>query len=142
MTSLLAMQPSTYLKKEDVPNPMNVQIAGIKRETVGQGADQEQKPIIYFHGMEKGMVLNNINSQILVMIFGDNIEAMAGKTIQLYVDPTVSFGGKMVGGLRLRAVQTFPEGGPDVMPPQGVAPQTAPQGFNPQTGQGSDDVPF
>ena len=27
MTSLLAMQPSTYLKKEDVPTPLPLQIA-------------------------------------------------------------------------------------------------------------------
>jgi hypothetical protein len=148
MTSLLQMQPSTYLKKEDIPVPTNVQIAEIKQEQIGQGADQELKPVLFFHGHDKGMVLNSINSQILVSLFGDNIESMIGQQVQLWVDSTVSFGGRLVGGLRLRAPQPTPA---EVLPasnignvPTHVAPQqpaqTASQGFQaPPREPGSDD---
>jgi hypothetical protein len=108
MTSLLAQIPSTFLKKEDIPQPVRVQIATFKLDTVGEGDEAKQKMICYFHGMDKGLALNNTNIHILVSIFGDNMEDMVGKSVVLWADPNVSFGGKLVGGLRFQQEQPEP----------------------------------
>ncbi len=50
------------------------------------------------------MVLNNTNAQIIAMILkSEETDDWIGKQIVLYDDPNVSFGGKLVGGIRVRA---------------------------------------
>ena len=116
MTSLLAMQPSKYLRKEDINGEVQLQIANIKIEQVDENDPNSNKPVCYFHGHTKGLVLNKINSEILAHNFSDNIEAMLGQTVTLYVDPNVMMSGRLVGGLRIRASQAA------VQPPGVSAP--------------------
>jgi hypothetical protein len=41
--------------------------------------------------------------RVLAALYGDDSEALVGKTIQLYRDPTAAYGGKEVGGIRIKA---------------------------------------
>ena len=127
MTSLLAQMPSTYLKKEDFPQPTRVQIAQFKRETIGKGSEEELVLVVYFHGYDQGMVVNKTNANRLVAIFGDDMEAMIGKSVAVHNDPNVDFGGKQVGGLRFM-IETAP-------PPPMAQPAPMPQGNQPMAPQ-------
>lgn len=101
------LKVSKFLKKEDVGPGVLVTIRQITSENVAkEGADPEMKYCLHFDEYEKPLVLNSTNGQLLGQITGitDNIETgWIGKVIVLYSDPSVSFGGKLVGGIRVRA---------------------------------------
>ena len=96
--------PTKYMSKDDVKSPVTGIIARVVNETLGQGDDQEIKPVMYFSsGPEKPMVVNATNWMSVEAIYGDESDNWTGKPIEIWVDPSVSFGGKRIGGLRLRA---------------------------------------
>lgn len=96
--------PTKYMSKDDVKAPVIGVIARVVNETLGQGDDQEIKPVMYFSsGPEKPMVVNATNWMSVESIYGDESDDWTGKQIEIWVDPSVSFGGKRIGGLRLRA---------------------------------------
>ena len=101
------LKTSKFLKKEDVGVGMLVTIASVGQENVAkEGADPEMKAVLHYEELEKPMVLNSTNGQIIAKITGaeDNIEtAWIGAKIVLYNDPNVSFAGKLIGGIRCRA---------------------------------------
>jgi len=99
--------PSSYLKKEDVGNGVNLTIKDVKVEDVGGNKDPaDQKPVIYFHESDRGMTCNKTNAEIITQIMGtDDTDQWIGKQICLYDDPTIFFGGKITGGIRVRPVQ-------------------------------------
>jgi hypothetical protein len=121
------MLTSKYLKKEDFPDP---RVMTIERFTSDNVAREDEPPetkwILHFVGEEKPMVLNSTNIQILKMAYGSPGGSI-GKQVQVYTDPNVSFGGKLVGGLRLR--------GPSKKPPSDQPKPPAVDGFD-------DDIPF
>jgi len=95
---------SKYLKKEDIPSPINTSILWIKEEEVtAPGKGTETRLVLYFDGLKKGLVLNTANAEALAEITGtDDCEKWSDTPIQLYVDPDVTFGKKKVGGIRIR----------------------------------------
>jgi hypothetical protein len=102
---------SNYLKKDDVgEDGVILTIKGFKQETLKTDQGDETKVVMYF--MEEGykpMVLNTTNATILGKITGCQTAGEArGKQVVVYDDPTVSFGGKNTGGLRLKKVQGAP----------------------------------
>ena len=105
MPKIHEMIPSSYLKKEDCDPPILVTISEVKEEDLAiEGKPQEMKWVMYFSEREKGIVLNNTNIQLSAQICGsDDTDGWIGKKIVLYSDPNVSFGGKLVGGIRVRA---------------------------------------
>lgn len=106
--------PTKYLSKDDIKTPTTGTIARVVNETLGQGDDQEIKPVMYFSsGIDKPMVVNATNWINVEAIYGDESDNWIGKQVEVWVDPSVSFGGKRIGGLRLR------------QPAQHAAPTTA-----------------
>jgi hypothetical protein len=93
-----------YLKKEDIPSPVNTSILWIKEEEVtAPGKGTETRLVLYFDGLKKGLVLNETNAQALAEITGtDDYEQWSDIPIQVYTDPDVTFGKKKVGGIRIR----------------------------------------
>jgi hypothetical protein len=93
-----------YLKKEDIPSPINTSILWIKEEEVtAPGKGTESRLVLYFDGQKKGLVLNTANAEALAEITGtDEYEQWSDVPIQLYVDPDVKYGGKKIGGIRIR----------------------------------------
>jgi len=100
-----AMMPSSYLKKEDVPTPALVTIRRFTHENLAQdGQPEEKKWVMHFEEFDRGLVMNPTNLQLAAIAIGsDETDEWVGRQIVLYTDPNVSFAGKLVGGLRLRA---------------------------------------
>lgn len=110
MASINDIRKSSFLKKEDVGVGALVTISAVKQENVAkEGAPEEHKFCLFFEEFDKPLVLNSTNAQIIAKITGheDDIESnWLGAKIVLYNDPNVSFGGKITGGIRVRAPKT------------------------------------
>lgn len=101
--------PTKYLSKDDIKAPTTGTIERVVNETLGQGDDQEIKPVMYFSGgPDKPMVVNATNWITVEALYGDESDNWTGKQIEIWVDPSVSFGGKRIGGLRLRQPAQHP----------------------------------
>lgn len=96
------MFPSNYLGKDDLPAPITTTILKVTQEELKSDEGKELKTVLYFAGIEKAFICNKTNAFCLVDAYGDDSDFWAGKPVEIYVDPSVSFGGKRVGGLRLR----------------------------------------
>jgi hypothetical protein len=104
MPRIREMILSKYLKKEDCEPALLVTIREIVQEEVGIENDKEEKWICYFEEQEKGIVLNSTNMRLIEKITGsDDTDDWIGVKIVLYSDPNISFQGKLVGGIRVRA---------------------------------------
>ena len=98
------MRESKFLKQSDIGKAVLWTIHGVEKVNVAkEGADPEHKWGLSFNESEKPLVLNATNIQLLEKILGDDTDLWAHKRIVLYVDPHVSYGGKIVGGIRVRA---------------------------------------
>src|SRR6266446_3361481 len=112
------LKESNYLTKHDVEPPKLVTIKGdLKQENLAmEGKPEDLKWVIRFHETDKPMVLNSTNGQLIAMAVGsENSEDWNGKQVVLYNDPNVSFQGKLVGGIRVRAPKKNKQG--NVLPP-------------------------
>lgn len=96
------MIQSKFLRKEDFEEDQVCTIKDCKLEDVGKEDAQEQRWVLYFRERDKGMVLNVTTIRVLEQAYGGDTEHWVGNKVMVYVDPNVSFGGKVVGGLRLR----------------------------------------
>lgn len=95
--------PTKYLSKDDIKMPTIGVIENVINETLGSGDDQEIKPVMYFKsGIDKPMVINATNWLNVESVYGEDSDNWIGKMIEVWVDPAVAFGGKRIGGLRLR----------------------------------------
>jgi len=104
MPNIKDMKSSKFLKKEDVGEGTLCIISSVSQENVAkEGADPEMKWCLHFTNLDKPLVLNSTNMQLIARFTGsENTEDWEGKRIILYDDPSVSFGGKLTGGIRVR----------------------------------------
>lgn len=98
------MRESKFLKQSDVGTGLLVTIQDCDQQNVAkEGADPELKWCLHFAEVEKPLVLNSTNIQLCAQVcLSKNTDEWKGKRIVLYTDPNVSFGGKLVGGIRVR----------------------------------------
>jgi hypothetical protein len=67
------------------------------------GRNKDRKPVVYFRGKDKGLVLNKTNANKIQSITGtDEMDDWAGTTIVLF-GTLVEFGGEEVEGIRVAA---------------------------------------
>jgi len=94
--------PSKYLKAGDLgESGAVVTISRMAVEPVGQ--NKEIKPVLYFAGKEKGMVLNKTNAKKIASLVGSaDMDDWTGKTIRLYASET-EFNGDTVECIRVKA---------------------------------------
>jgi arabinogalactan endo-1,4-beta-galactosidase len=127
--------PSKYLKACDLQDRnFSVIMSTVELEDVG---DSDRKPVLYFQGKSKGLVLNKTNSRAIAAAYGDDTDDWRGKSLVLF-PAMVDFRGDTVEAIRVRApkqVSSSPanklnEANP---PPQ----QTIPEG-----GHLDDEIPF
>lgn len=104
------MIESKYLKQSDVPDPVIVTVAKIGRVNIAKEGDApEEKWALRFKEFNKPMLLNSTNIKLLEKACGsDDTDHWLGKEVILYTDENVSFGGQVVGGLRIRKQQAEP----------------------------------
>lgn len=125
------MRESKFMKKEDVGAGALMTIESIGPHNVAkEGAPPENKWCLVFAEADKPLVLNSTNIQLCERIFGsDDTDDWVGKKIVLYTDPNVSYQGKVIGGIRVRAPKK-----------SAVAPTPAPA--PPVEELNDDDIPF
>lgn len=117
MPNINQMIESKYLKQSDVDGEVEVTILKIGQLNVArEDQDPELKWAVKFQEFRKPMVLNSTNLQLLAKACdSEESEDWIGKKVTIYADPNVSFGGKLVGGLRvklpIKTKQVKPAGG-------------------------------
>lgn len=115
---------SNYMKKEDVGEQgRDLVIKDFKHEDIGRDGDSETKLVIYWTDPSyKPMVCNKENGQRLKMALKtDDMDLMIGKAVNVYSDPFVAFGGKTVGGIRIRSTQLAANAPKRNIPPKAQA---------------------
>ena len=130
--------PSNYLKAADLQGrSIPVTISRVDVETVGD----DRKPIVYFQGKEKGLVLNKTNATTIAMLYGQETDNWSGAAIKIF--PTqVDFQGRQVAAIRVRMEppkqsNTAPAA---VAAPENSAP--APHNDQPLGQEIDDEIPF
>jgi hypothetical protein len=103
------MTPGRFLKQQDVGETgLLLTMARVEEGDVGTEGKPETRWILYFEEEERGMVLNKTNIALLGKLYGDETDDWAGQQVVLYTDPNVMYGGKPVGGLRVRKPKPRP----------------------------------
>lgn len=94
--------PSNYLKASDLGDKSPVvTIDRIEVEPIGR--DREMKPVIYFQGKEKGLVLNKTNAKKIAELTGSkDTDDWTGCQVRIYATET-EFGGETVECIRVKA---------------------------------------
>ena len=110
--SYKAYSNRSYLAKEDFPKPEILTIEEVCEERVkANGKPEQSKLIIYFEGLEKGLVNNLTNGAALEAMIKaanpdiedpENPQRWPGLRVEVFVDPSVMYQGKREGGIRLR----------------------------------------
>lgn len=91
--------PSSYLKAADLQGSTpTVTIANVKFEEVGK--DRDLRPIVYFAGKEKGVVLNKTNANNISKLYGPETDDWIGKPVMLGT-AMVDFNGQSVESIRI-----------------------------------------
>lgn len=94
--------PSKYVKAADLGGKeIKLTIARVAMEEVGQGQNVETKPVVYFNGTDKGLVLNVTNGNNISHMYGDDSDGWIGKQVTLF-PAWVDFAGKTVEAIRVK----------------------------------------
>lgn len=93
-----------YLKKEDLKESTTVTVENVWPESVLNAG--RKKLVMAFREFEKPLILNKTNIRRLVRIFGTAETALWRGEITLYVEKGVEYGGRIVGGIRDRPVES------------------------------------
>lgn len=102
--------PSRFLAKEDLQDADGGEytkvVGTIESVNMGEvvGADDEKPIMVFKEDSLKAMVVNSTNWFACEVEWGDESDDWTGNQVEICVDPSVSFKGKRVGGLRLKAI--------------------------------------
>lgn len=143
--------PSDYLKAADLlGHSVNVTLSHVEMREL----NNESKPILFFQGKQKGMVLNKTNANKIAELFGDDTDDWTGQEVTIF-EALVEFQGRTVPALRVRPAKPQPQRKRQTIdePPDhpGQLEQSAPPSGamvrNPKAKQTSeeiidDDIPF
>jgi hypothetical protein len=96
--------PSMYIKAADLQGEdFRVKIKKVTMEEIGS----DRKPIVYFDGASKGLVLNRTNNDAIGSAFGWDSDSWTGKEIILF-SMKVPFQGQQVDAIRVRVPKQKP----------------------------------
>ncbi len=136
------LYPSKYIKSDDIGNQrLQLQVARIKMEEVAE--NEPAKPVMYFHGKEKGMVLNKTNALLCAHCWGSETDAWPNQWLDLFVEPKM-FQGKVVNGLSVAPKLPNSNSAPAEQPAENAAPAPAQAPSQPSGPHDAlaDDIPF
>lgn len=95
--------PSRYIGKDDVKTPLLATIKELDQAMIKSDGGDECKNVMFFKDPNvKPLIVNTVNWMILEDAYGEESDDWHGKMVELYVNPDVMFGGKRVGGVRVR----------------------------------------
>lgn len=129
------MIKSKYWRATDLQGqrPVTLTIAHVTEELMGRGAHQDVKCFLWFTDHLKGLQLNKIRVKVLEYAYGPDSEAWTGRKVRLSYDPTVEFGARAVGGVKIETPPGLVYVGQAAMPGWESAPTgpAAPPGSPP-----------
>jgi len=100
---------SSLIKKEDLqesPKVYTITGSEIQEFENKKKGGVDRKIILHLEEEERGFPLNKTNASVLASIFqSQNTDDWVGKQFEAFFDPTVRFGGQVVGGLGVRPVK-------------------------------------
>lgn len=89
--------PSQYLKASDLNGRrVQVRMGHVQVEDIGG----DSRPVLYFQGAQKGMVLNKTNANTISIAYGDDTDHWSGQVIELF-EAMVDFQGKVTPAIRV-----------------------------------------
>jgi hypothetical protein len=95
-----------YLKHQDLgTQDWPVMIKDVKREEIkNKDGSSDKKFVVYFEELEKGLVLNTTNMNMLYKLLqSDDSDNWQGQCITLYTKDDIEYGGDLVSGIRIRS---------------------------------------
>ncbi len=95
--------PSKYLKAADIKGRPPISVV-IREVVVEKISETDSKPVVYFQGKEKGIVLNKTNANMIAHTYGPETNGWIGQTILLRSEP-VPFGSQIVDSIRVAVAQ-------------------------------------
>ena len=123
--------PSNYLKAADLQDRnVIVKMDRVEVEKIGD----DEKPVLFFVGKDKGMVLNKTNASNIAAVYGDDTTDWRDQELVLFT-AMVDFQGKTVEAIRVRAPQ------PKDRPQQRRADPISSGPARPSADM-NDDIPF
>jgi hypothetical protein len=135
MTALSSAFPSKWLKHGDLGGKARkFLMSHVENIEIGFGANKETKPVLFFEGTDKGLVLNRTNANAIIEAYGDEMDNFAGKELIL-VPTCTEFQGKSHDVIRVRAPKP---GDKTARPVDAVAPVEAAAADDDL----GDDIPF
>jgi hypothetical protein len=105
----LVTSNSKFMRKEDITEEgIDLTIKHFTKEVVKGDDGEEQKAAIHFvEDGYKPLLLNQTNIARIKAATGEKtVEGVKGKRVKVYNDPFVEFGGRIVGGVRIKKADT------------------------------------
>ena len=98
---------SKYLSAADIGDrKIRTKIAKVGKDYMNdrETGKKKMKFLVFFDSIDKALVLNATNKNVLVDALGKAAAGWKGASVGIFNDPTVTFAGKKTGGLRLRVL--------------------------------------
>lgn len=97
--------PSEYLKVADLKDAggsltLEIERLDLEEFTDPETRETEEKPVLYFKGVEKPLILNKTNAKRIQSLLGSDLDGWVGKEIILHIAMVESFG-KLVEAIRV-----------------------------------------
>lgn len=97
---------SNYIKKESVTKPIQLTVAGHEKKNVGTDEKPDMKWVLSFEEIDELLTLNKTRGEQLAEDFGTfEMDDWNGRKVEVYVDPSVKYAGKKVGGLAVKGIK-------------------------------------
>jgi|APGre2960657373_1045057.scaffolds.fasta_scaffold00317_14 hypothetical protein len=122
MPKIGEMKNSRFLTQHDVGEDGRiVTVESVDQQNVApENQPKELKWVMHFaEEWAKPLVLNRVNTELAAKVLkSDDTDDWCNKQIVAYQDPTINYGGKVIGGIRLRSVKPTDKAGdaPDAEP--------------------------
>lgn len=110
MTAVIVPKSDQINADDLIGGDLTIRITGV---SVTPGT--EQPVSMKFEGSPKVFRPCKSMARVMVAVWGPDSKTYVGRTLQLYRDPTVKWGGMDVGGIRIRAMSHMPNDRPMTM---------------------------
>jgi len=127
--------PSKYLKASDLNG--GEAIVTIK-DCIVESLGEDKRPVLYFSGKEKGVVLNKTNATNISDHYGPDTDEWVGKKVVLYT-AYVDFQGRSMEAIRIRPAKANEVAKKATVPPSFDQSAPADREFAPAD---DTDIPF
>ena len=121
--------PSNWLNSSDIQVDTIVTIRDMKLEEVGR--EPQSKPVMYFEGALKPLIVNVTNWKACAKLFGEDSDLWLGRQVTLYVRHDIEAFGDIVSGIRIRATAPAQPQAADVPDQAPVAESSPPDPVEP-----------